>query len=121
MNTAQYTPIVFSHFQTSQILHARDSGKQQAETSPNLGRTTVQVTLTREGVAFPGGELLYWMDIESINSTENNCFLAEGGHVRKIAVFSKLTNRLYSLMPTENAPGTSPRSNSTRPHLKSHG
>ena len=42
--------------------------------------------------------------MKKISKSENNCYLVEGGEVRKIAAFSDLTNQLYSLMPTISAP-----------------
>lgn len=57
-----------------------------------------------EGARFSDGEILSWKAIEKISASENNCFIIEGGEPRKIHLYSELTNRHYSLMPTPKAP-----------------
>jgi len=97
-------PIIISHIQVEPLLRGRATGRQRVATSPDLGLTTVEVTIEPEGVRFPNGEFLSWEVIEEIGGSENNCFIIENDEARKVLVFSELTDRLYSLMPTRKAP-----------------
>src|SRR6266446_1811181 len=97
-------PIILSYIQIKPILEAKRTGFSPIEVSPDLGLTTVTVTMTPEGVLFPNGARLSWHSIEKINKSTVNCFLIENGNVRPIQVFSETTNRVCSLMPTEKAP-----------------
>jgi uncharacterized protein len=97
-------PIVLSHFQASPLLEARRQGREVLAVSPDLGLSTVEVTLTAQGVRFPGATVLSWEDVERIARASNKCFRVEGGTVREIQVFSETTNWLRSLMATEGAP-----------------
>lgn len=96
--------IVISHVQTEPLLKGREAVGRRVEVSADLGLTTVEVVIEREGVTFPNGEMLSWEAIEEINGSPNNCFVIESGEAHKILVFSEFTNRLYSLMPTQGAP-----------------
>jgi uncharacterized protein len=96
--------IVLSHYQTGLLLAARKAGAMTATTSTDLGLSTVEVVLTAEGVALPGGQTLPWAEAERIGRAENQCFVVEGGEARSIRVFSETTNWLRSLMPTAGAP-----------------
>ena len=79
-----------------------------AVVSPDLGLSTVTVTLDDSGVAFPDGERLSWADAERIADSDVSCFALEsapdGDQIRKIQAFSATTNRHCSLMPTDGAP-----------------
>jgi predicted methyltransferase len=97
-------PMVLSHIQTRPLLQAREAGEYRAEVSPDLGLTTVEVAIEPAGVRFPNGQSLRWETIEEISRSENNCFVVEDGEPRKTQLFSELTNRFYSLMPTRTAP-----------------
>jgi uncharacterized protein len=96
--------IVLSYIQARPLLDARRKGQTSIEVSPDLGLTSVPVSLTSEGVIFPGGEHVSWQDIEKISKSEVNCFLVEGNTLKTIQVFSKETNRVCSLLPTRGAP-----------------
>src|SRR5438067_11985950 len=97
-------PIVLSYIQVEPILAARQKGGRTVEVSPDLGLSTVVVTITPEGVVFPGGEQLNWQNIEKIKKSQNNCFLVEDGSIEAIKVLSEQTNRACSLLPTRGAP-----------------
>jgi len=97
-------PIILSHIQTPPLLKKTEAIGHRIVVSPDLGLTTVEVTIGPQGVTFPAGETLRWEAIEEINGSLNNCFVIEDGEARKIMLFSQLTNRLYSLMPTPGAP-----------------
>ena len=97
-------PVVLSYIQIQPILTARQRGEQSLAVSPDLGRSTVTVTLTPEGALFPGGERLSWQNIEKINKSHANCFTVEGESIKSIQVFSEYTNRACSLMPTRGTP-----------------
>jgi len=73
-------PIILSHFQTTPLLQARAASQRRALVSPDLGLTTVEVTVEPEDARFPAGE------------------------PHKVQVLSELMNRLYSLMLTPAAP-----------------
>ncbi len=96
--------IVLSYVQVEPLFEARQKGLDVAETSPDLGLTRVVVTITAEGVVFPGGERVDWQNLEKIRKSEVNCFIVEDNVVRSIQVFSEYTNRVCSLMPTKGAP-----------------
>ncbi len=96
--------LVLSHYQAESLLEARRQARAVATTSPDLGLSIIDVSLSPEGVKFPAGEQLVWEEIEKIASTENNCFLVQGRSIQKIQVFSEETNRLYTLYPTPRAP-----------------
>jgi len=96
--------IVLSYIQVKAILAAREKGEQTAEVSPDLGLSTGTVTITPEGVVFPGGEQLNWQDIEKIKKSQGKCFLVKDGSIEAIQVFSEQTNRPCSLWSSGGAP-----------------
>jgi len=96
--------IVLSHVQTQALARCRATDAAGSDISPDLGLTTVQVTVEAAGIRFPTGELLAWEAIDEINASENNCFLLKEGDIHKIIVFSEAMDRVYSLMPTHAAP-----------------
>ena len=96
--------MVISHTQAETLLKSRETVGHHVEVSPDLGLSTVEVVIEAEGVTFPNGETLPWEAIEEINGSQNNCFVIKDGEAHKILIFSELTNRLYSLMPTRRAP-----------------
>lgn len=99
---------VLSHYQAAPLLAAYRAGQTTAAISPDLNLTTVEVRLTAEGALFPSGERLAWAQVEAISRDELGCYLVEGvggdDAVRPIRVYSEITNRYYSLMPTALAP-----------------
>ena len=97
-------PIILSYVQAESLLKAKQQGITSVQISPDLGLSTVIVTLSSEGIAFPNGEHLDWYSIEKISKSEVNCFILEDNAVRPIQVFSEYTNRVCSLMPTRGAP-----------------
>jgi predicted methyltransferase len=97
-------PIVLSYIQADPLLDAKRKGQSSLEISPDLGLTSVTVTLTLEGVTFPNGTHLSWQHIEKISKSQVNCFLVEDNAIKSIQVFSETTNRVCSLMPTKGAP-----------------
>src|SRR5437660_10845624 len=97
-------PIILSYVQAGPLLKAKQQGIASMQISPDLGLTTVMVTLTSEGVVFPNGERLDWYSIEKISKSEVNCFILEDYTIRPVQVFSEYTNRVCSLMPTSGAP-----------------
>ncbi|MBW7884684.1 MAG: RsmD family RNA methyltransferase [Caldilineaceae bacterium] len=96
--------VVVSHFQAAQIQQARSAHEEAARVSPDLNRTTVAVALEAEGARFPAGELLAWEQLEVVLADHNGCFVLKCGALEKIQAFSEMTNRVYTLMPTEGAP-----------------
>ena len=96
--------MVISHTQAETLLKSREAVGHHVEVSPDLGLTCVEAVIEAKGVRFPNGETLSWEAIEEINGSQNNCFVIKDGEAHKILLFSELTNRLYSLMPTRRAP-----------------
>jgi predicted methyltransferase len=96
--------LVLSYIQTQLLLEARRTGKHCVCITPDLGLTSVDISIEPDAVRFPNGEALDWDAIQEISASENSCFLVSDGTARKIQAFSELTNQLYSLMPTRRAP-----------------
>jgi predicted methyltransferase len=97
-------PIVLSYVQLEPILAARRLGQPSAEVSPDLGISRERAALSESGVSFPGGERLDWQQIKKIEHARSSCFVIEDGTMQAIAVFSELTQRACSLLPTRSAP-----------------
>jgi uncharacterized protein len=97
-------PVILSYVQMRPLLEAHKQGKTVLETSLDLGMTKASVTLTAEGVTFPGGEHLTWARMEKISQSEVNCYAVTEQDSQAIQVFSEETNRVCSLMPTRGAP-----------------
>jgi uncharacterized protein len=97
-------PVVLSYIQADILLTAHRQGKTSVEVSPDLNLSTMTVALFDRGVAFPGGELANWQQVEQIRKADVNCFVLEGNEIRPIQVFSEQTNRMCSLMPTKQTP-----------------
>lgn len=95
--------IVLSHVQVAPLLRLRGTA-DTANTSPDLGLTTVAVALDAAGITYPGGDRLTWDDAQTIADANVACFALENSAIRKIQVFSETTNRHCSLMPTTGAP-----------------
>jgi uncharacterized protein len=96
--------IVLSHFQAAEILQAKYDKKSSVTTSTDLGMTSTEVPILKDGVDFAGGEGLTWNQIEEIFSNKTACFCVEENTPKIIKGFSGLSERYYSLMPTESAP-----------------
>ncbi len=97
-------PIVLSYIQLEPLLAAHKLGLPSAEISPDLGISSVSAALSAAGVSFPSGEQLDWQQIRKIEQARTNCFVLEDGRLRTIALFSELTQRVCSLLPTLSAP-----------------
>lgn len=103
---AEYKPgmIVLSYIQADVLLKARRAGGGVVEVSPDLGISSVTVSVSEEGVIFPSGERLNWRQVEKIKQADVSCFAVEGEEIRAIKVFSETTNRVCSLVPTKRTP-----------------
>lgn len=97
-------PVIISYLQAGVILSAKQQQLAHVEVSPDLGLTTITVTITPDGVVFPNGEQVTWEQVERVKKSPSNCFFVEHGKIRAIQVFSEETNRLCSLFPTQGAP-----------------
>lgn len=96
--------IIISHFQARLLLDGRKASQTQVNTTPDLGLTTVAVTLNSDGVVYPDDVQLSWAQVDEIDDDENSCFVIENDGLRKIQAFSQVTNRHSSLYPTSGAP-----------------
>jgi len=97
-------PIVLSYIQAEALLSARRQEKTSLKVSPDLGITTVTVKLSDEGVKFPEGRCVKWLDIEKIKKSTTSCFTIKEDGVQAIQTFSEYTNRMCSLLPTKHTP-----------------
>jgi len=70
-------PFVLSHFQTRVLERAWQEGRRTVQVSLDLGLSTVEVTLSAEGVVLPDGQQLPWAEIEAISAAESACFTIE--------------------------------------------
>jgi predicted methyltransferase len=98
------TTLVLSYLQTNPLLAARLSGQPTAMLSSDLGLTQSEVRLSSSHVEFTDGRQVSWDQIEEVNATPAVCFMLEGGHLRKLQLFSEVTNRFCSLLPTSASP-----------------
>ena len=96
--------MILSSIQTRPLLEAHKRGQITAETSLDLGITTVSVTLNAQGVQLPSGETVGWADVEKISKSEVNCYTVDEQGIQAIQVYSEQTERLCSLLPTQGAP-----------------
>jgi len=96
--------IIISHVQTGPLLKARGGIGEIRNLSPDLGLTSIDVTVSEIGLMLPDGRMLSWTTVEEIDSSPNNCFLILEGQAEKVLAFSEHTNRAISLMPTTGAP-----------------
>jgi predicted methyltransferase len=96
--------LVISHVQIQPLFKHRKSINLRSEISFDLGLSKSEIVISLAGITIPGGNWLSWNNIEVINSNKNNCFIIENGDIRKVLLYSELTDRLYSLMPTSCAP-----------------
>jgi len=97
--------IVLSYVQAETLLTAKRQEQTTTILSPDLGISEVVVQVSQEGVRFPSGEHIDWVQVERIKKADVNCFVVEqNGDVRPIQVFSEATNRMCSLLPTKYTP-----------------
>lgn len=96
--------IVLSYVQVEPLLAARQAGATRAILSPDLGLTTVEITIEDTGARFPTGEELRWDEATRITRARNQCFALSTAGAREIAIFSARTHWVRSLMPTASAP-----------------
>lgn len=95
---------VLSHVQVAPLLAASRAGEPRAPVSIDLGRSSGWASLDEAGVGLPDGSALGWADAEEIVAAENACFRILADGIEPIRVFSELTGRVCSLMPTRGAP-----------------
>ncbi len=96
--------IVLSHYEAEPLLRARREGLTSCPASTDLGLTSTQAGLDEHGASFADGQRLAWPYLEEISQSELGCFVVEGDACRPVRMFSELTGRVYSLMPTGSAP-----------------
>ena len=96
--------IVLSNKQAEMLERAKRASEPRIEITPDLGLTTIEVKIEPEGVHFPDGQVLGWMDVTKIGKSNVGCFQLRNNGIYKIQAFSQLTQRPVSLMPTDGAP-----------------
>jgi predicted methyltransferase len=96
--------VILSSKQADALLQAKSLDGSRVGITPDLGLTTIKVQIKPEGVLFPAGQMLSWTDAARISKSVVGCFqLLEDG-IDKVQVFSQMTQRPVSLMPTDGAP-----------------
>ncbi|HEY7091702.1 MAG TPA: methyltransferase domain-containing protein [Ktedonobacterales bacterium] len=98
--------VTLSHYQARESLAARQAGANSVTVSPDLGLTSVTVTLDADSMVFPTGERLPWAEVERIQRAANVCFQIIDGKAVEIRRFSDVTGWTRALMPTGGAPTT---------------
>ena len=97
-------PIVLSFVQAETLLQSKAQGMTATVISPDLGISNVTVRLSDTGVQFPQGECLDWRQVEKIKQSNTTCFTLKANEIIPIRVFSEVTNRVCSLLPTQKTP-----------------
>jgi len=90
---------IISSLEAGRLLHA----KGEFTSSLDLGISTVKLNVERGIVHFPDGQEVPMDDLKK-PAKENCCYLVEENQLKKIALFSDETQRLYKLLPTLSAP-----------------
>jgi uncharacterized protein len=98
--------VTLSHYQARELLAARQARARSVTVSPDLGLTSVAMTLDADSVVLPTGERLSWAEVERIQRAANVCFQIEDGATVEIRRFSEVTGWTRALMPTTGAPTT---------------
>ncbi len=96
--------MIFSYIQARPLLEARRHGQTEVKTSTDLGWSSTSAVLDAAGAHFATGECLSWAQIEELSQVEVKCFVLADGALEPVQVFSPVTNRLISLLPTQAAP-----------------
>lgn len=96
--------IVLSHLHAAPLIEGRVGGREIVATSLDLNRSTSDVRLDGEGVAFPDGQRLSWADVEEIRENDATCYLVQDSAIERIQFYSEFTGRFYSLLATGGAP-----------------
>ncbi len=96
--------MVLSHYQARKILDAQRSGMDSVIFSLDLGLSIAELPVNTRGVQLPDGNTLKIEFVEQIFKSTSSCFVIEGGVPRAIQFYSTLTDRVYSLYPTDGAP-----------------
>jgi predicted methyltransferase len=95
---------VLSHYQTADLLKAKQEGRDFFPVSFDLGITSTALHISQRHIALPNGIVLSWETIETINENKDNCFYIKKDGIEKIRGYSETTGRSYSLFPTSDAP-----------------
>lgn len=94
---------MFSAFQARPLLPAIAAGKPDAETSFDLGRSTVRVKIEAAGIEFEDIRLERKV-IEAIAKEDRKVFRLDYDPPEPVRVFSETTKWVRSLCPTASAP-----------------
>ncbi len=98
------TPVLLSHYEVEPLRRAYAQGRRRAHASPDLGRTTVPVSLDAAGAHFPQGATLTWAQAEEVLAHPNAVFAWTPQGWERVRAFSDLTQRAVALYPTGRAP-----------------
>lgn len=99
--------LILAYPQAGELLEGRAAGATEIETSADLNRTRMMVAVSSAGVTFPPAGCpvqLAWPELQEIAANLVNCYLCTNDGIEKIVRFSEESNRVYTLMPTMQAP-----------------
>ena len=101
---------MLSHRHIAPALAARRAGARSARVSTDLGLTSVEARLGRDGPLLADGTLLRWGMLEVVSAAASRgpfgdpCFVVEGGSIERVQLYSEWTGRPCSLIATHGAP-----------------
>lgn len=86
------------------MIEAHRRGDERIATTLDLGLSTVELSLTADGIDMLDGSRLPWASVQQIAKKDNNCFAVENGEAEPVHRFSTAFNRGYTLRATAGAP-----------------
>jgi predicted methyltransferase len=95
---------VFSGIQAQGMLQAKTQGLKKTMASFDLGLSQREIMLEPSGIAIDGQPLLDWLQVQVIADSESKCFRVLDNGYEEICGYSKSTGRVFSLLPTMDAP-----------------
>jgi predicted methyltransferase len=97
-------PIILSTYTVNPLLQAMEKRQRYFSLSPDLGLSTIQVILEGDFIVLPDQRKITKQVIQHIFEDKQSCFIVGEEGFEKIAFYSDLTDRYYSLYPTSSAP-----------------
>lgn len=95
---------VLSGLQAKELLLAKGAGLKKTMASLDLGLSRQEIRLEPGGIATDGPPLLDWEQLQAIADSESKCFRVQGNRREEIRGYSESTGRVFSLLPTADAP-----------------
>lgn len=98
--------IILSCFQAEDLIQAFRINKDKVLISLDLNLTSDEVSLSLNGVMFPNGQQVAWLDIKKVLKHKNRCYLVRNNKIQPIIIYSAKTNWVRALYPTQSSPTT---------------